>query len=104
MICNAQHLQNYVIYLYASWSKAALNVYTRDVAGKYPNLKVNAFCPGLVDTDLGRPVPANMGMTPEEMGMKTSDDVAEGPVLLIMGDISLSGQYFGTFGLELPKQ
>ena len=86
--------------------EAALNVHSRDVAGKYPNLKINACCPGLVDTELGRPVKSKvdqMDIMTEQIKMKTVGEAAKVPVFLMMQDISSSGQYFGTLGLEIQK-
>jgi NAD(P)-dependent dehydrogenase (short-subunit alcohol dehydrogenase family) len=36
-------------------SKAALNAFTRTLAGEEPGMRVNCFCPGWVRTDMGGP-------------------------------------------------
>ncbi|KAH0980316.1 hypothetical protein GBA52_007493 [Prunus armeniaca] len=45
-------------------SKAALNAYTRILAKKYPNFRINSVCPGFVKTDIN----FNAGVLPVEEG------------------------------------
>ncbi|ONI22967.1 hypothetical protein PRUPE_2G161100 [Prunus persica] len=45
-------------------SKAALNAYTRILAKKYPDIRINSVCPGFVKTDLN----SNAGVLPVEEG------------------------------------
>ncbi|KAL0464762.1 UNVERIFIED_CONTAM: (+)-neomenthol dehydrogenase [Sesamum latifolium] len=65
-------------------SKAAMNAYTRILAKKYPNFRINCVCPGYVKTDIN----FNTGyLTPEEGG--------ESPVrLALLPDDGPSGQFF----------
>ncbi|XP_057462528.1 (+)-neomenthol dehydrogenase-like [Actinidia eriantha] len=46
-------------------SKAAMNSYTRIVAKKYPNFRVNCVCPGFVKTDINN----NVGILSVEEGV-----------------------------------
>ncbi|XP_021817056.1 uncharacterized protein LOC110759314 [Prunus avium] len=45
-------------------SKAALNAYTRILAKKYPDIRINSVCPGFVKTDLN----SNAGVLPVKEG------------------------------------
>lgn len=64
-------------------SKAALNAYTRILAKKLPNFKVNCVCPGFVKTDINY----NTGILPVEEG-------ADGPVKLgLLSDDGPSGLF-----------
>ncbi|XP_020550645.1 uncharacterized protein LOC105174340 [Sesamum indicum] len=65
-------------------SKAAMNAYTRILAKKYPNFRINCVCPGYVKTDIN----FNTGyLTPEEG--------AESPVrLALLPDDGPSGEFF----------
>ncbi|XP_057728372.1 (+)-neomenthol dehydrogenase-like isoform X1 [Arachis stenosperma] len=65
-------------------SKAALNAYTRMLAKKFPNFRVNCVCPGFVKTDLN-----------ENTGFMSIDEGAESPVrLALLPDDSPSGQFY----------
>ena len=65
-------------------SKAALNAYTRFLTKKYPNIAINAVCPGFVKTDLNY-----------NTGVLTVEEGAKGPVMLaLMPDGGPSGLFF----------
>ncbi|XP_059441204.1 salutaridine reductase-like [Corylus avellana] len=65
-------------------SKAALNAYTRVLAKKYPNIAINAVCPGFVKTDLNH-----------NAGVLTVEEGAKGPVMLaLMPEGGPSGLFF----------
>ena len=40
------HMPSYIL------SKAAMNAYTRVLAKKYPDFRINCVCPGFVKTDI----------------------------------------------------
>jgi len=65
-------------------SKAVLNAYTRIIAKKYPNFRINCVCPGYVKTDIN----FNTGLSPVKEG-------AEGPVkLALLLDGGPTGLFF----------
>jgi (+)-neomenthol dehydrogenase len=65
-------------------SKAAMNAYTRVLAKKYPNIRINCVCPGFVKTDLN----FNAGFLSVEEG-------AESPVkLALLPNDGPSGRFF----------
>ncbi|XP_059661749.1 salutaridine reductase-like isoform X3 [Cornus florida] len=65
-------------------SKAAINAYTRLVARKFPDFRVNCVHPGYVKTDMTG-----------NMGNLTPDEGARGPVMLaLLADNSPSGFYY----------
>ncbi|MED6159761.1 hypothetical protein PIB30_045230 [Stylosanthes scabra] len=65
-------------------SKAALNAYTRMLAKKFPNFRVNCVCPGFVKTDLN-----------ENTGFMSIDEGAESPVrLALLPNDAPSGQFY----------
>ena len=65
-------------------SKAAMNAYTRILAKKFPNFKVNCVCPGFVKTDINY----NIGWMSVEEG-------AKGPVkLALLPDDGPTGLFF----------
>nr|WPM01481.1 vitrosamine synthase [Rauvolfia tetraphylla] len=65
-------------------SKAAVNAYTRILARKYPNFKINCVCPGFAKTDM------NHGL-----GLYVAEEVAENPVrLALLPDDGPSGLFF----------
>ena len=67
-------------------SKAAMNAYTRILAKKFPNFKVNCVCPGFVKTDINY----NTGTLPVEEG-------AESPVkLALLSNDGPSGLFFSS--------
>ena len=72
-------------------SKAALNVFTRDLAERNPHLVINGCCPGFVDSDLSRGVIERHKATPEQFGMKSTESGAVVPVFLMMGKVTGSG-------------
>ncbi|KAL0459056.1 UNVERIFIED_CONTAM: Short-chain dehydrogenase/reductase 2b [Sesamum latifolium] len=67
-----------------SISKATLNAYTRLLAEKYPNMRINCVHPGYVNTDINW----HTGTLPVEEG-------AEGPVMLaLLPEGGPTGRYF----------
>lgn len=65
-------------------SKAALNAYTRLLAKKHPNWKINAVCPGFTKTDMNH-----------HSGFLTVEEGAESPVrLALLPDDGPSGLFF----------
>ncbi|KAM1019290.1 hypothetical protein ACFX2C_040813 [Malus domestica] len=52
------HMSSYIL------SKAAMNAYTRVLARKYPDFRINCVCPGFVKTDIN----SNSGVLPVEEG------------------------------------
>ncbi|KAI5647277.1 hypothetical protein M9H77_33282 [Catharanthus roseus] len=65
-------------------SKVVVNAYTRILAKKYPNFKINCVCPGFAKTDL------NHGL-----GLLTAEEAAENPVkLALLPDDGPSGLFF----------
>ncbi|KAK4411357.1 (+)-neomenthol dehydrogenase [Sesamum angolense] len=65
-------------------SKAAMNAYTRILAKKYPNFRINCVCPGYVKTDINF-----------NTGYLTTEEGAESPVrLALLPDDGPSGQFF----------
>ncbi|XP_027115127.1 (+)-neomenthol dehydrogenase-like [Coffea arabica] len=67
-------------------SKAALNAYTRILAKRFPDFKVNCVCPGFVKTDINY----NTGTLPVEEG-------AESPVkLALLSNDGPSGLFFSS--------
>ncbi|XP_048441896.1 (+)-neomenthol dehydrogenase-like [Pyrus x bretschneideri] len=52
------HMSSYIL------SKAAMNAYTRILAKKYPDFRINCVCPGFVKTDIN----SNSGVLPVEEG------------------------------------
>lgn len=65
-------------------SKAATNAYTRIIAKKYPNFRINCACPGYVKTDINN-----------NTGTLTVEEGAEGPVKLsLLPDDGPTGLFF----------
>ncbi|KAM7472170.1 hypothetical protein LguiA_010353 [Lonicera macranthoides] len=65
-------------------SKAAMNAYTRIIAKKYPNFRINCVCPGYVKTDINF-----------NTGMLTVEEGAQGPVkLALLPDGGPTGLFF----------
>ncbi|KAL2477841.1 (+)-neomenthol dehydrogenase [Forsythia ovata] len=65
-------------------SKAALNAYTRILAKKYPNFRINCACPGFVKTDINH-----------NTGIMTVEEGAQSPVTLaLLPDDGPSGLFF----------
>lgn len=82
-------------------SKAAVNCYTMELAGRFPGLTVSSCSPGFVETDLTRGFATKAGKTPAEMGMISVEEGARCPVYLMTADLSSlpgfsSGWYFGS--------
>ena len=74
------------------FSKACLNVLTRDFADQHPSLRINACTPGFIMTDMT----ADMGATnPPEMGTIA-------PLHCLFGEDVGSGNYFGSDGVRSP--
>ncbi|KAL9252281.1 (+)-neomenthol dehydrogenase-like protein [Drosera capensis] len=64
-------------------SKAALNAYSRVLAKKYPELRINCVCPGYVKTDINL-----------NSGILSVEDGAESPVRLALTPTPTSGLFF----------
>lgn len=65
-------------------SKTALNAYTRMLAKKFPNFRINCICPDFVKTDLN-----------QNTGFLSIDEGAESPVkLALLPDSGPSGLFF----------
>ncbi|KAL3517132.1 hypothetical protein ACH5RR_024034, partial [Cinchona calisaya] len=61
-----------------------MNAYTRILAKKFPNFKVNCLCPGFVITDIN-----------DNIGWMSVEEGAEGPVkLALLPDDGLSVLFF----------
>ena len=74
------------------FSKACLNVLTRDFADMNPGLKINACTPGFILTDMT----AHMGATnPPEAGTVA-------PLHCLFDENIGSGMYFGSDGVRSP--
>lgn len=74
------------------FSKACLNVLTRDIAEMYPSLVVNSCTPGFILTDMT----ANMGATNDpEKGTVA-------PLHCLFGENIGTGLYFGSDGVRSP--
>lgn len=79
-------------------SKAAVNVYTMQLAAANPSLKINSCSPGYILTDLT----AGMGATkrPEESNCHVA------PLFLLFGDVpqpeSNQGRYYGSDAVRSP--
>ena len=56
-------------------SKACLNVYTMELARRFPKMLINSCTPGFIETDLTRGFATRSGKTPQEMGMLTVEMV-----------------------------
>ena len=89
-------------------SKAALNAYTVELARNQPNLLINSCTPGFIETDPTRPMAEKAGKTPEEMGMKKTENGTVAAVFLMMNDLPAeiagyeSGRYYGSDGVWSP--
>ena len=84
------------------FSKACANALTLYQAQKYPSLRVNSCTPGFIETDLTRNYAESAGKTPSEMGMKSPEEGTRAAIHLLFGDISGSGQYFGSDAKRSP--
>ena len=89
-------------------SKAGLNAFTAELARKHPDLLINSCTPGFIETDLTRPMAEKAGKTPEEMGMKKTENGTVAAVFLMMNDLQAeiagyqSGRYYGSDGVWSP--
>ena len=84
-------------------SKAGLNAYTTELARRHPDLLINSCTPGFIETDLTRPMAEKAGKTPEEMGMKRTENGTVAAVFLMMTDLQAeSGRYYGSDGVWSP--
>mmetsp|Transcript_70105 Transcript_70105/g.146191 ORF Transcript_70105/g.146191 Transcript_70105/m.146191 type:complete len:299 (+) Transcript_70105:41-937(+) len=83
-----------------SLSKAMLLPLSVAQANKYPNLKVNSFEPGVVETDMTRPMFERMGdKSPfEKMGFPTTqpDAGVKGMEHLLVADLEGNGRFYGS--------
>jgi NAD(P)-dependent dehydrogenase (short-subunit alcohol dehydrogenase family) len=84
------------------FSKALVNLYTMQLAQRFPELTINACTPGYIATDLTLPSADQRGMTPEELGMKAPEDGARVILFLLFGAPHGSGNYYGSDGLRSP--
>ena len=75
-------------------SKAAVNLWTRQLAAAHPHLRVNSCSPGYVLTDLTRGMGASK--TPEESNCHVA------PLHLLFGDVASSGWYYGSDAVRSP--
>jgi NAD(P)-dependent dehydrogenase (short-subunit alcohol dehydrogenase family) len=78
-------------------SKAAVNLWTRQLASAHPNLRVNSCSPGYVLTDL------TAGMGAEKTPEQSNCHVA--PLFLLFGDPPFpegNGRYYGSDGVRSP--
>lgn len=82
-------------------SKALANSYTMAVAREHPGLHVNACTPGFIETDMTRPLAAQRGQTPAQMGMKPPAEGTRSTVHLLFGDVA-TGHYFGSDAVRSP--
>ena len=87
--CYDESSDQYAAY---GFSKACLNVLTRDVADMYPSLIVNACTPGFILTDMTRDIGAT---NPPENGTLS-------PLHLLFSESIGSGHYYGSDGLRSP--
>ena len=89
-------------------SKACVNVYTMELAKRFPKLLVNACTPGFIETDLTRPFAETSGRSPAEMGMKAPVEGTKAAMFLMMADLEAeipgyeSGRYYGSDGVRSP--
>jgi len=89
-------------------SKACLNVYTMELARRFPKLLINSCTPGFIETDLTRPFAENSGKSPAEMGMKSTEEGTKAAVYLMMSDLEAnipgyeSGRYYGSDAVRSP--
>lgn len=89
-------------------SKACVNVYTMELARRFPELLINACTPGFIETDLTRPFAENSGKSPTEMGMKPPGEGTKAAMFLMMADLEAeipgyeSGRYYGSDGVRSP--
>ena len=89
-------------------SKACVNVYTMELAKRFPKLLVNACTPGFIETDLTRPFAETSGRSPAEMGMKAPVEGTKAAMFLMMADLEVeipgyeSGRYYGSDGVRSP--
>jgi len=75
-------------------SKAAVNLWTRQLAKDHPNLVINSCSPGYVLTDLTKGMGATN--TPEQSNCHVA------PLFLLFGDVPATGWYFGSDAVRSP--
>mmetsp|Transcript_10195 Transcript_10195/g.25165 ORF Transcript_10195/g.25165 Transcript_10195/m.25165 type:complete len:296 (+) Transcript_10195:29-916(+) len=83
-------------------SKALLNAYTRFLFKQNPHLTIVSCTPGFIETDMTRGFATSQNKTPQEMGMKGTEDGAKVPVALMMEPVKGNGWYYGSDGLRSP--
>ena len=83
-------------------SKACANSYTRLLARKQPNLRINACTPGFIETDLTRPYAEAQNKLPSEMGMKPPVEGTKSALFLLFGEPEGSGDYYGSDAKRSP--
>ena len=82
-------------------SKAFMSQLTLAVASEMAGVLVNACSPGMIDTDMVRPLFAASGKTPAESGALTPAQGTRAPMHLLFGEVG-SGLYFGSDALRSP--
>lgn len=82
-------------------SKACANAYTVQLARQFPHFAINACTPGYIETDLVRPYAEQSGKSPQEMGMKSPDEV-EVVMQMLVGGLEGNGRYYGSDGIRSP--
>lgn len=83
-------------------SKACANAYTVMLARQHEPLRINACTPGLIETDLTRPLAAAVGKPPLLMGMRPPAHGARAPMLLLFADTEGTGHFYGSDGERSP--
>jgi carbonyl reductase 1 len=83
-------------------SKACLNMYNHICARENPALVVNACTPGLIETDLSRPMAASRGKTPAEMGMKDTTAGTVSALHILFAELEGNGRYYGADAVRSP--
>jgi len=83
-------------------SKACTNTYTLQLARRYPDLVINACTPGFIETDMTRRYVLGQGKSAADLGMKSPDEGARSPLLLLFGELERNGCYYGSDGKRSP--
>jgi NAD(P)-dependent dehydrogenase (short-subunit alcohol dehydrogenase family) len=83
-------------------SKACTNTYTRELARRYPTLRINACTPGFIETDLTRRYATAQGKSPAELGMKPPEAGARCPLFLLFAELEGNGRYYGSDAQRSP--
>lgn len=83
-------------------SKAIANTYTRVLARRHPNLRINACTPGFIETDLTRHYATSQNKSPSELGMKPPSAGTTAPLHLLFGALEGNGRYYGSDAQRSP--